>query len=92
MSFYSHNSFLFKAILRLGGNRYQQQCDDIKEKGFGNSDKDILTELRNIEKTNDPIPKGLKGKTNVKLLFFLQLVHSLFFSNGIYIIDSNVFK
>jgi hypothetical protein len=60
-----HNSFLFKAILRLGGNRYQQQCDDIKEKSFGNSDKDILTELRNIEKINDPIPKGLKGKTKV---------------------------
>jgi hypothetical protein len=60
VSFYSHNSFLFKAILRLGGNRYQQQCDDIKEKSFGNSDKDILTELRNIEKANDPIPKGLK--------------------------------
>jgi hypothetical protein len=52
-------------MLRLGGNRYQQQCDDIKEKSFGNSDKDILTELRNIEQTNDPIPKGLKGKTKV---------------------------
>jgi hypothetical protein len=48
VSFHSHNSFLFKAILRLGGNRYQQQCDDIKEKSFGNSDKDIVTELRNI--------------------------------------------
>ena len=65
MSFYSLNSFIFKAILRLGGNRYQQQCDDIKEKSFSNSDKDILTELRNIEKINDPIPKGLKGKYKV---------------------------
>ena len=65
MSFYSHNSFLFKATVRLGGNQYQQQCDDIKEKSFGNSEKDILTELRNIGKTNGPIPKGLKGKTKV---------------------------
>jgi len=65
VSFYNHNSFLFKAILRLGGNGYQQQCDDIKESSFGKSDKELLTELRNIEKTNDPIPKGLKGKTTV---------------------------
>ena len=65
MSFYSHNSFLFKATVRLGGNQYQQKCDDIKEMSFGNGYKEILTELRNIEKTNDPIPKGLKGKTNV---------------------------
>ena len=65
MSFYSHNSFLFKAIVRLGGNQYKQQCDDIKEKSFGNSDKELLTELRNIEQRNDPIHKGLKGKTKV---------------------------
>jgi len=64
VSFYNHNSFLFKAILRLGGNGYQQQCDEIKGSSFGNSDQDCLTELRNNEK-NDPIPKGLKGKTKV---------------------------
>jgi hypothetical protein len=65
VSFYSHNSFLFKAIVRLGGNQYKEQCDDIKEKSFGNSDKELLTKLRSIEQRNDPIHKGLKGKIKV---------------------------
>ncbi|CAG2234201.1 unnamed protein product [Mytilus edulis] len=50
-----------QAIERLGGNSLKQKCDELKVCKLDNNDREIITEIRNIERSHDPIPKGLKG-------------------------------
>ncbi|XP_071135690.1 ankyrin-1-like [Mytilus edulis] len=49
-----------QAIIRLGGTRFEQRCSDLKISIMNNTDKEILKELRNIERSSDPVPKGVR--------------------------------
>lgn len=50
-----------KAITRLGGTSFVQTCSDLKVSILNNSDKEILKEIRNIERSSDPVPKGVRS-------------------------------
>ncbi|XP_052075358.1 uncharacterized protein LOC127712782 [Mytilus californianus] len=54
-----------QAIVRLGGSKYQEQCDDLKRKEFDAKDKDLLNELKFSSRST--IPKGV-AVINEKLL------------------------
>ncbi|VDI79534.1 Hypothetical predicted protein [Mytilus galloprovincialis] len=67
----SHQEFnkywndISQAIIRLGGPKYQQRCDDLKKKEFDATDKDLLNELKNLRGTT--IPKGVEVITETLL-------------------------
>ncbi|CAC5416514.1 unnamed protein product [Mytilus coruscus] len=56
-----------QALIRLGGRSYQEKCNDLRSSKFDKSDKEIITELRNIVLSSDPIPKGVRSIHVVKI-------------------------
>ncbi|XP_063426878.1 uncharacterized protein LOC134710450 [Mytilus trossulus] len=49
-----------EAIIRLGGSKYKLICREIEARQLGDDDKKLLTEIRNISRSYDPIPKGMR--------------------------------
>ncbi|CAG2230345.1 unnamed protein product [Mytilus edulis] len=49
-----------QAIVRLGGTSFQQTCSDLKVSRMNNNDEEILKELRNIEISSNPVPRGVR--------------------------------
>ncbi|CAC5422317.1 unnamed protein product [Mytilus coruscus] len=49
-----------QAILRLGGPKFKQICEDLKYRILNNNDKEILIEISNLQKESSQVPKVLQ--------------------------------
>ncbi|VDI69069.1 Hypothetical predicted protein [Mytilus galloprovincialis] len=49
-----------QAIIRLGGTSFVERCNHLKERHLDANDKEIITELKNISRSLNPVPKGLR--------------------------------
>ncbi|XP_063411129.1 uncharacterized protein LOC134694064 [Mytilus trossulus] len=49
-----------QAIHGLGGPQFTQICQDVKDMTLNNNDKEILIEIRNLEKSSTFVPKALQ--------------------------------
>ncbi|CAG2237663.1 unnamed protein product [Mytilus edulis] len=53
-------SDICEAINRLGGPQFTHICQDVKDMTLNNNDKEILIEIRNLEKSSTLVPKALQ--------------------------------
>ncbi|CAG2237667.1 unnamed protein product [Mytilus edulis] len=53
-------SEIFQAILRLGGQQFKHICEDVRDMTLNNNEKEILLEIRNLEKASTFVPKALQ--------------------------------
>lgn len=51
-----------QSILRLGGEQFKQICEDVRDMALNNNEKEILLEIRNLEKASSFVPKALQSK------------------------------
>ncbi|VDI79532.1 Hypothetical predicted protein [Mytilus galloprovincialis] len=54
-----------QAIIRLGGPKYRQRCDDLKQKELDTTDKDFFNEIKNLRRQT--IPEGVAVITETLL-------------------------
>mgnify|MGYP000315044994 CR=1 FL=1 len=52
----------FQAIIRLGGTSFKDRCSLMKLRKLDSNDKEVLTGIKNIIGTSDPVPKGLRRR------------------------------
>ncbi|XP_076087735.1 uncharacterized protein LOC143058157 [Mytilus galloprovincialis] len=61
-------SEICQSILRLGGEQFKQICEDVRDMALNNNEKEILLEIRNLEKASSFVPKALQ-KIHEDLIF-----------------------
>ncbi|CAG2243413.1 unnamed protein product [Mytilus edulis] len=57
-----------RAIIRLGGTSFEDRCSLMKLRKLDSNDKEVLTGIKNIIGTPDPVPKGLRQLWNATIL------------------------
>lgn len=52
----------FKAIIRIGGPSFEKYCNSLKVRKLDSDEREIRTEIKNIRRMFDTVPKGIRSK------------------------------